>query len=98
MGGLQLAVIGSFDIPNPRKYSSKGYYPIDVDMNLSFVIALRRLRREKGLTQSQIAKRLNISQQAYAKLETPFKANPSLSTLKKISNALEVEVKLDLVA
>lgn len=37
-------------------------------------------------------KKAEISQQAYAKLESPKTANPSLSTIKKIAESLEVSV------
>jgi len=59
--------------------------------------ALIEARIKKGLTQADVAKKLRISQQAYAKLESP-KGNPSLDTLKRISEALDAEVDLKLVS
>jgi DNA-binding XRE family transcriptional regulator len=48
-----------------------------------------RLRRAKhGLRQSDVADRLGISQQAYAKLERPG-ANPELETLVRVERALK---------
>ncbi|MBT3236350.1 MAG: type II toxin-antitoxin system HicB family antitoxin [Bdellovibrionales bacterium] len=86
------------NIPGPKARRAKYYYPIGVEVNIAFAILLRRTRQQRGLSQKQVANRLGISQQAYSKLEAPLKANPSLSTLQKISDALDVELILDLAA
>jgi transcriptional regulator with XRE-family HTH domain len=70
---------------------------IPVDIKIAFAIHLRRLRMKKGLTQNDVAKRLGISQQAYAKLEIPD-CNPSLETIKRLSDALHVNIDLRLVS
>lgn len=54
-------------------------------------VRLRRLRARQGLSQAQVAERLGMSQQAYAKLERPG-ANPELQTLLRIEQALEAEL------
>lgn len=54
-------------------------------------VQLRRLRARQGLSQAQVAERLGMSQQAYAKLERPG-ANPELQTLLRIEQALEAEL------
>ena len=86
------------DVPKPRKRQGGNFHPIEVDIQVAFVIELRRLRKKKGLSQSAVAKRLGISQQAYAKLETPLSANPSLTTIQKLSEALDAELEIKLVA
>jgi DNA-binding XRE family transcriptional regulator len=50
-------------------------------------IRLRLLRARAGLRQSDMAARLGIAQQAYAKLERPG-ANPTLRTLQQAEQAL----------
>lgn len=85
-------------IPEAKPRKAKYYYEIEVDLPLSFALRLRQIRDSKGFTQGQIAKKLGISQQAYAKLESPRKSNPSLKTIQKLKDALELEVHLDLVA
>ena len=87
----------NLNIAAAKIYKGKNYYLISVDIKVGFAIHLRELRMKKGLTQSEVAQRLQISQQAYAKLESP-KGNPSLDTLKRLSEALEVEVDLKLVS
>jgi transcriptional regulator with XRE-family HTH domain len=51
-------------------------------------VRIRLLRARHGWRQSEVADRLGISQQAYAKLERPG-ANPELNTLVRVERALE---------
>jgi DNA-binding XRE family transcriptional regulator len=51
-------------------------------------IRIRLLRSRLGWRQSDVADRLGISQQAYAKLERPG-ANPELDTLVRVERALQ---------
>ena len=88
----------NLNIPAPKERRSKNYYPVEVDIRIAFPIMLRKARKNRRMSQAQVAKKLDISQQAYAKLETPQKANPSLSTIQKLSEALELELQLKLVA
>lgn len=86
------------NIPEPKIKRNKNYYPIDVDLKVNFAITLKRARKKRKLSQSQIAKQLGMTQQAYSKFENPFKANPSLSTLKKISCLLNMKLDLEIAA
>ena len=54
-------------------------------------IALRALRARHGLSQAQVAERLGMSQQAYAKLERPG-ANLQLRTIQQVERALDDEL------
>jgi transcriptional regulator with XRE-family HTH domain len=62
---------------------------------------IKELRARRGLTQEELAKRANVSQGYFAKLEpssrpgkakTVRKSNPSLPTLKRLAHALGVPV------
>jgi antitoxin HicB len=86
------------NIPTPKKRSGRNFYGIDVNIKVAFAVKLRLLRKKKRLTQAEVAKRLGISQQAYAKLEIPDTANPSLTTIQNICEALKVDLDFDLVA
>ncbi len=88
----------NLNIPRAKERKGKNYFPIEVDVSIEFVICVRNLRKNRGMSQADVAKKLGISQQAYAKLETPKKANPSLSTVKKLSEALNAEIDIRLVA
>jgi DNA-binding XRE family transcriptional regulator len=49
-------------------------------------------RKYKGLTQKQLAKKLNISQAALAQIEKPD-SKPQQKTLQKIADALSVNIE-----
>lgn len=85
-------------IPPPVKHKGRSFYTIEVSLSVAFAIRLRKLRIKRGLSQAEVARRLDISQQAYAKLETPLKTNPSLQTIERISVALDADVDLLLAA
>ena len=86
------------DIPDPKVKRGRNFYPIEVDLQINLAIMLRKKRKMKHLSQTQVAKKLGITQQAYAKLEVPTKTNPSLSTLKKLSDTLGIELYFDFAA
>ena len=88
----------NLDIPNPKKRKGKNDYPIDVEFPTALAIILRKNRKSQKMTQTQAAKKLGITQQAYARLEHPYKANPSLSTLEKLSKTLNINFYFDLAA
>lgn len=54
---------------------------------------LIRLRLSKGLTQEQLAKRLNTKQESIARLESG-NSRPSLTTVRKVAEALDAEVEI----
>lgn len=53
---------------------------------------LRRMRRNAGLTQKELAKKAGVSQSLIARIETRT-VDPRLSTLQKIVDALFIEVE-----
>jgi transcriptional regulator with XRE-family HTH domain len=61
-------------------------------MNASAKI-IRTARREAGLTQQQLARRLGISQAAVAQLERPT-ANPTLATVERALRATNHRLEL----
>ena len=60
------------------------------EMNREYVLA--QIRREVGLTQTQVAERLDVSQPTYAVFER--NDNLRIGTLRKIVNALGGVLKL----
>jgi predicted RNase H-like HicB family nuclease/DNA-binding Xre family transcriptional regulator len=97
-GWLAVRCDNDFNIPKSIKPKGRNVYSIDVSLTVAFAIRLRKLRVKRGLSQAEVAKRLDISQQAYAKLETPLKTNPSLQTIERISVALDADIDLLLAA
>ena len=60
---------------------------------LAVKLYLRWERADAGLTQTELAKRAGVTQQAIAKLEHPS-ANPTIETLEKVAAALGVRVEV----
>lgn len=59
---------------------------------MSIGIKIRELRKKKNLSQTKLAKLAGISNTFLSDVEVG-RTNPSLVTLKKISEALEVDIK-----
>jgi len=75
----------------------KAFEEPDEDIFLETAYQLVMLRRKAGLTQSQLAKKLKISQQAVARLESLSYKGHSLTTLQKIAETLNKKLKLQFV-
>ena len=69
-------------------------FPIPVSNHIVLSLRLRELRGEQS--QSDIARKLGLSYQAYQRLENPRKANPTVKTLEKIANVYGRELKIAL--
>ena len=52
---------------------------------------LKDFRKQQGLTQSEVAKKLCISQQAYASYETATK-EPKIDTLKRLADLYKTSI------
>jgi transcriptional regulator with XRE-family HTH domain len=61
------------------------------------VLQLRWARADQGLSQTDVAKRARVSQQAIAKLEHPD-GNPTLGTIQKVAAALGLKLDVQLKA
>ena len=53
---------------------------------------LKAKREEKGMTQTDLAKRAKVSQAYVASIEAGSKKNPSLAVLQRLAKALGVPV------
>ncbi|MBC8373471.1 MAG: type II toxin-antitoxin system HicB family antitoxin [Phycisphaerae bacterium] len=94
-GAIESDFERGFDLPEPRKYRGRGYYDIDIHPHIEIAYSLRKLRN--GRPQVEIARQLNVSYQAYQKLENPRRCNPTIKTLEKISAVFGKELKIELV-
>lgn len=78
--------------PHPPKRAPRGdVLWIDLPLRIKASLGIRWARERVGVTQSELAKRLDVSQQAVAKLESP-RANLTLGTLEKVNHALGTDV------
>jgi transcriptional regulator with XRE-family HTH domain len=53
---------------------------------------IKRLREAKGLSQEKLARLADVANNTLIKMETGENKNPTLETLKKVAEALEVSV------
>lgn len=81
------------DVP-PRPMPHRGV-EIEVRPALAVAIQLRWLRDERGLTQTQLAKEIGVSQQQIAKLEK-VDANPTINTLTDIAKKIGAVLSISL--
>jgi DNA-binding XRE family transcriptional regulator len=70
----------------PKRGDSIAFSPLEL-----LPVRLRVLRTQHRLSQAQVAERLGMTQQGYAKLEKPG-SNPELKTLLQVEAALEDEL------
>ena len=90
-GCLESDVSHGNKIPPP---AYKKGYPITVATNIALSIKFRDLRGEQS--QTDIARKIGLSYQAYQRLENPRKANPTIKTLEKIARIYGRELNISL--
>jgi antitoxin HicB len=81
-----------FRIPEQSAVKGRSIYNIPVKPHIAIALMLRKMRA--GLTQQEIARKLNISFQVYQRLENPRRANPTIKTLEKVARAYGKHVSL----
>ena len=57
-------------------------------------LKIAALRKEAGLSQKELAKRLGTTQQQISRLESPAYEGHSLSMLRRVANILDAEVNI----
>ena len=87
-----------WNVPKPKSRKGKAYYWITPFEDVAIPLMIRQARIKNGLSQHQLAKRLNMTVQQLQKLETPGKSNPTVKTLIQISEALDEEIIIELAA
>ena len=95
---LEEAVDPKWQVPMPKTRKGRSYHWVCPAYNVGAAILIRRTRMMKGFTQVQLAKSLGITKQQLQKLETPGKSNPTVKMLERISEALGVDMRLDVAA
>ncbi len=51
---------------------------------------IKKIRKKKGLSQDKLAKLADVTHTTLVKIESGANDNPTIKTLKKIANALEI--------
>ena len=90
-GCLESDISRGLPVPPP---AFTGGYPVPVSSHIALSLQLRELRGEQS--QSDIARRLGLSYQAYQRLENPRKANPTVKTLERIARVYGRELSISI--
>ena len=72
------------NIPTPSTKKGKGIYYIEPELKTAFAITLKKERERLGLSQKDVAKRLNVNWTYYQRIENPRRTNPTLGTIEKL--------------
>ncbi len=83
-----------YTLPQSKVRRGKKYHAVEVSPRIAIAWELRHARGKRS--QSEVAKKLNISQQAYCKLENPRTCNPTVRTLEKITTILDKRLHIEL--
>jgi antitoxin HicB len=90
-GCLESDVAHGRDIPKP---SFKTGHPVTVANHIAVALQLRELRG--SMSQTDVAKKLGLSYQAYQRLENPRKSNPTVKTLERIAHVFGRELNVQI--
>jgi antitoxin HicB len=73
-------------VPTEKPEDNAGIYFIEPDLKIAFAITLKQERERQGLTQKEVAGRMNVNWAFYQRIENPRKSNPTLTTIEKLEN------------
>ncbi|GHT58529.1 hypothetical protein FACS1894109_12900 [Spirochaetia bacterium] len=59
---------------------------IEPDLKIAFAISLKQERERQGLTQKEVARRMQVNWTFYQRIENPRKSNPTLATIEKLEH------------
>ena len=76
-----------------REVAESFYQGLD---ELRLAVKIAQLRKQRGLTQAQLAAKLDTSTPVISRLEN--QGNCTISTLKKVAAALDAVVQIDIVS
>ena len=71
-------------IPEPSVIKRKGIHYIEPELKTAFAITLKKERERLGLSQKDVAERLNVNWSYYQRIENPRRTNPTLGTIEKL--------------
>ena len=54
---------------------------------------IKRIRQKKGISQDRLSKRADLALNTIVNIESGKSPNPTIETLQKIANALEVSIE-----
>ena len=94
-GWLEANLVSGEVPPWPKAHRTPGrgaeLVHVTIEPKLALAVQFRWMRSERGWTQSDVAKRVGVSQQQIAKLEDPD-ANPTIETITKVAKAFDMNL------
>ena len=90
-GVLSADIARGMEVPPPA--FAEGH-PVPVANHIAIALQLRALRGSQS--QTEVAKKLGLTYQAYQRLENPKRANPTLKTLERIAGAFGKELTVSI--
>jgi antitoxin HicB len=87
----------NFSIPEARFLKGKNIRWVEPNPEVGIPLVIRKIRKELGLSQKEVAHRLHIAYQSYQAWENPKIANPTLKQLSKLADAVGKKLTVDLV-
>jgi antitoxin HicB len=84
-------------IPDPSTLEGNNVLYVNIQPEVAIPILLKKMRKEMNLSQKEVADQINVTYQAYQRLENVARFNPTIKTLQKVSKALGKKVTIDIV-
>lgn len=78
-----------WQLPTHRKQHTRDYLEVSTDIRVRLGVRVRRLRRDRGWTQVEMAELLGVDRSYLSEIETG-KKDPSLRVLKTIADGFRV--------
>jgi len=80
----------SKEIPEASKLKGENVVYVTPDIHIAFAIQIKQIRAKRGLTQKDVANMLGIGWASYQRIENPRRTNPTLSTIHRLEQVLDV--------
>ena len=95
-GWLAVRFERNFDIPEAKSLRGKNIRWVEPKPEVSVPLLIRKIRNELGLSQRQVAQRLDIKYQSYQTFENPRIANPTIKQLSKLADAVGKKLVIEM--
>ena len=96
-GWLAVRFERNFAIPEAKVLKGKNVRWVEPNPDVGIPLMIRKIRKELGLSQKEVAHRLHIAYQSYQAWENPKIANPTLKQLSKLADAVGKKLVIDMI-
>jgi len=96
-GWLAVRFERNFSIPEASSLKGKNVRWVEPNPDVGIPLMIRKIRNELGLSQKEVAQRLQIAYQSYQAWENPKVANPTLKQLSKLAGAVGKKLTIEMV-